>query len=377
MSAGNGPELVASWSATMRHAEVAGEFFWRAVDESRPGLLPLPDAALFFAGLGRLVSGGDDAAGRAALLAVLGRAYRRMRLFTPHHLPIGDALIDTVARFARPWWSPRLARDWQRLYEPTILALARVGRRVGEGPAWWPGEVVDHDRPAPGIAILTVRPQRPLPVCPGQAVPVTVSQVPGRWRWYAPANASRPDGTLELHVRAVPGGSVSHALVDQVCAGDRVWLGPPYGIGLLLDPDPGTDLLLVAGGTGLAPLRALVEQVAAAPEAPRQVTLVVGSRNFMDLYDATSLDKLQCAHDWLTLVPAVSHDLENTEPEERGDALSLAVAHYRPGQEVYVCGPPAMNRTALLRLLVAGVPAERIYLPDEYESLHHGYLPQS
>ncbi|MGW0435018.1 FAD-binding oxidoreductase, partial [Micromonospora sp. NPDC003197] len=362
MRVGNGTELMASWAATMRHVDQAVEHFWYLVEDSRPGLLPAGDAVLFLTGLGRLVSGGDDAAGRAALLAVLGRAYRRFCLFTPHHLPIGDALIDTVACYARPWWSPRLARDWQRLYRPTIRALARVGRGVGEGPAWWSAEVVDHDRPAPGIAILTVRPQGLLPVRPGQAVPVMVSQVPGRWRWYAPANAPRSDGSLELHVRAVPGGEVSHALVDQVCAGDRVWLGPPYGNGLMLDPDVGADLLLVAGGTGLAPLRALVEQVAAAPDTPRRVTLVVGSRNFIDLYDATSLDKLECAHDWLRLVPAVSHDVENTEPEERGDALTLALAHYRPGQEVYVCGPPAMNRDALLRLLVAGVPAEQIHL---------------
>jgi len=57
MSAGNGPELMASWSATMRHADSAGEFFWRAVEQVRPGLLPTHDAGLFFAGLGWLVSG--------------------------------------------------------------------------------------------------------------------------------------------------------------------------------------------------------------------------------------------------------------------------------------------------------------------------------
>ena len=52
------------------------------------------------------------------------------------------------------------------------------------------------------------------------------------------------------------------------------------------------DLLLVAGGTGLAPLRALVEQVAADPDG-RRVTLVVGARTFFDLYDPIALDKLQ------------------------------------------------------------------------------------
>ncbi|MFI1193854.1 hypothetical protein ACH4T9_11440 [Micromonospora sp. NPDC020750] len=103
------------------------------------------------------------------------------------------------------------------------------------------------------------------------------------------------------------------------------------------DPPPATPPGPALGrrGTGLAPLRALVEQVAAAPDG-RRVTLVVGARTFADLYDAISLDKLQCAHGWLTIVPAFSHDVF-AEPAERGDALTLALDHHDPGQEVYVC----------------------------------------
>ncbi|WBB75274.1 hypothetical protein O7602_07080 [Micromonospora sp. WMMD1128] len=129
------------------------------------------------------------------------------------------------------------------------------------------------------------------------------------------------------------------------------------------DPASRADLLLVAGGTGLAPLRALAEQVAAVP-AGRRVIMVVGSRAFADLYDAISLDKLQCAHDWLNVVPAFSHD-PCAEPGERGDALTVALDHYRPGQEVYVCGPPPMVAGSRLRLLAAGVPAGRIHLPND------------
>jgi NAD(P)H-flavin reductase len=163
--------------------------------------------------------------------------------------------------------------------------------------------------------------------------------------------------------RAVPAGTVSPALVHEVRPGDQLRLGPPHGTGLTLVADPTRELLLVAGGTGLAPLRALVEQVAAG--APRPVTLIVGSRAFADLYDAVALDKLQCAYDWLTVRPAFSHDLLAT-PAEEGDALTVALRRHRPGQEVYVCGPPAMVAGARLRLLAAGVPAHRIHLPDAH-----------
>lgn len=308
--------------------------------------------------------GKDDAAGRAALVTVLGRAYRRHDLHPYVESTIGDALVATVARFARTRWVPALGLCWARAYRRAIRAVARAADRTERGPAWWPAEVVGHVRPVDGVAIVTVRPESPLPYRPGQALPVSVDRLPGVWRWYAPANAPRRDGTVELHVRAIPVGTVSSLLVHEVRPGDRLLLGPPYGSGLTLDGERARDLLLVAGGTGLAPLRALVEQVAAAPTR-RRVTLVVGSRTFTDLYDATVLDRLQCRHDWLTIRPAFSHD-PCAEPDEEGDAVTVALRHHRPGQEVYVCGPPAMVAGSRLRLLAAGVPADRIHLPDEF-----------
>ncbi|MEV4810074.1 oxidoreductase [Micromonospora avicenniae] len=351
--------LAASWSATMRYARAAADHFWCTVADRCPGLLPEREAAVFLAALGRLASGGDDPAGRAALLAVLGRAWRRYRL-PPHQLTIEAALTATVARHAP--LTPELTVAWERACRRASAAVARSAARVGDGPAWWPVQVVGHERPTDGVAIMTVRPWRRHPFRPGQAVPVCIERWPGRWRWYSPANAPRADGTLELHVRAV--AAVSRALVHAVRPGDRLWLGPPCDVGLILDPASRADLLLVAGGTGLAPLRALVEQVAATPVG-RRVTLVVGARTFADLYDAISLDKLQRAHEWLTIVPAFSHDVA-AEPGERGDALTVAMDHHRPGQEVYLCGPPVMVAGSRLRLLAAGVPAERIHLPDGF-----------
>ncbi|MEV4726280.1 FAD-binding oxidoreductase, partial [Micromonospora humida] len=108
-----------------------------------------------------------------------------------------------------------------------------------------PATVTGHDRPCPGIAILTVRPWARLSHRPGQAVPVETPRHPGRWRWYCPANAPRPDGTVELHVRAVAAGTVSGSLVDEVRPGELLRLGSPRDTGLCLRDG---DLLLVAGG---------------------------------------------------------------------------------------------------------------------------------
>ncbi|MCZ7439529.1 FAD-binding oxidoreductase [Micromonospora sp. WMMC241] len=318
--------------------------FWVAVQDRCPGLLPERDAPLLHASLLRLLEGGDDRAGRLALLRALGCAYRSFGLRPWHAAAVGDALLPAPGL---RWW-----RAW-RLIE-------RTAARLADGPAWWPVEVVDHDRAADTIAILTVRPWRRLAFRAGQAIPVSTPRRAGRWRWLSPANVARPDGTIEFHVRAVGSGSVSHSLVHEVRPGELLHLGAPQDSGLEL-VDGGDDLLLVAGGTGLAPLRALTEQVAAAPDG-RRVTLIVGARAFADLYDAIALDKLQQAHDWLSVVPAFSDDPEAT-PAEQGTAIALATYHHRPGQHVHVCGPPAMLAAARRWLSLAGVPADHQHLP--------------
>ncbi|MEV1111168.1 FAD-binding oxidoreductase [Micromonospora sp. NPDC049751] len=352
--------LAAAWESV--DVRAAGDF-WCTVEDRRTGLLPHRDAPLFFTALGRLLVGGDVPANRAALLQVLGHAYRHFDLL-PHATTIGDALLATVARHAQPVWTSQLTVVAERALCRATQAIRRAAALAGDGRAWWHVEVIGHDRPSPDIAILTVRPLRRLPLQPGHAVPVCTPRLPGHWRWLSPANAPRPDGTVELHVRAVPAGTVSHRLVHRVRPGELLWLGPPVDTGLSLDPARTDDLLLVAGGTGLAPLRALVEQVATAPDG-RRVTLVVGVRTFTDLYDAIALDKLQCAHDWLTIVPALSDD-PCAEPGEQGDAVTIALDHHRPGQDIYVCGPPAMVAGARARLLALGIPNARVHMPQSF-----------
>ncbi len=84
---------------------------------------------------------------------------------------------------------------------------------------------------------------------------------PRAWRPYSIANAPRRGGLIELHVRAVPGGLVSNTLVHHSVTGDCVLLGAAAGAMTLADSD--RDLLCVAGGTGLAPIKAIIEQALA------------------------------------------------------------------------------------------------------------------
>jgi hypothetical protein len=112
--------------------------------------------------------------------------------------------------------------------------------------------------------------------------------------------AGAPDGggRLRLPVRAVPGGLVSTVLVDQTAAGDTLILGPARGeMSAAAMADPGGDVACFAGGTGLAPVKALVEELSGgrSPRSAASILLFVGARREADLYDLPDLRRLAAA----------------------------------------------------------------------------------
>jgi NAD(P)H-flavin reductase len=200
-------------------------------------------------------------------------------------------------------------------------------------------------------------PRAPFPFLPGQSLSLETELRPRLWRYYSVANAPRPDGSLELHVKARDGGPVSTALVHGAAVGTELRLGPALGE-LTLDPDSDRDLLLVAGGTGVAPLKAIVDQVARQGPA-RRVDLFVGARTEAALYDRAELERLQEEHLWLTVTPAVSHDPGS--PVAQG-VVGEVVGRSGPwnSREVFVAGPGVMVEDTVARLLQDGVRRERI-----------------
>ena len=217
--------------------------------------------------------------------------------------------------------------------------------------------MVAHDRRTIDVAVLLVRPRAGYDYLPGQSVSLESELRPRLWRYYSPANAPRPDGLLEIHVKARDGGPVSSALVRRVGVGDVLRLGPPLGH-LTLDSESDRDLLLVAGGMGLAPLKAIVDQVARHGPA-RRVDLFVGFRTEDQIYDRADLRRLEQENPWLTVTYAVSEDkVSSLEQGEVGDV----VVRHGPwlSREVCVAGPAPMVDDTVARLLQHGVPPQRV-----------------
>ena len=174
-----------------------------------------------------------------------------------------------------------------------------------QGPAWWDGTVIEHLRVSRDLAMVRLQLDRPMPYHAGQYVNVAVPQCPRRWRYLTPAIPPDDSGAIEFHVRAVSGGMVSNAIVNETQPGDRWRLSSPHG-GLQVDRDGG-DVLMVAGSTGLAPLRSIVMDLTRWGENPR-VHMFFGGRYPCELYDLPTLWQIAAHNPWLSVTPVSEHN---------------------------------------------------------------------
>ncbi|TDC62596.1 oxidoreductase [Actinomadura sp. GC306] len=322
--------------------------------------------------LGHIVARADDLPALVPFLRQLGRDHRRFGILSEHYPHVGASLIATLRHFSGPEWTEDVESDWNAAYGLVAkVMLEAADEEALNSPAWWNGQVVAVERRRFDICVLRVQPDRPLPYRPGQSVALEVPSRLRHWRYYSMANAPRPDHTVDFHVRLVDGGPVSPVLVRSTEPGDRVRMGAPVGT-LMLDESSGRDVLLVAGSTGLAPLKAILEQISRRSDPPH-VHLFFGARTRDGLYDLEDLAKLAGEFRWLTVVPAVSDESAGhgfTALLQPGDGdveygnLPDIVAGHGPwdGHDAYVCGPSAMVGHTVDHLVRLGVPRDRVRL---------------
>ncbi len=312
--------------------------------------------------LAQIVSSVDRTDELTPFLQGLGRDHRKFGALTEHYDAIGDSLLTTIAHFSGDGWTPELAADWGDAYNLIASVMITAAKRDETlRPAFWSGTVISCDHRSFDISVLQVRPEPMMNYQPGQSVALESPRRPRLWRYYSIANAPREDATLEFHIRLIDGGAVSMALTQGQSVGDEVRIGPPVGV-LTRDVTSGRDILMIAGSTGLAPLKSIIEQIATLP-APPTVHLFFGARSADGLYDLASLDKLAAEHEWLTVTPSVSAD-----SRYRGETGSLPEVVTRHGSwskhDVYMAGPTELVHETTTRLTSAGTPRNQIHVED-------------
>jgi len=357
--------LKASWAQVSTLGDQAAAYFYATLFSLDPRLRGLFATSMggqrdrLLAALGHIVSQVDETDRLVPFVEQLGRDHRRFEVRAQDYPTVGQALLYTLAYGLGPDWTEQLAADWAEAYTIVSGVMVQAATAAAEqnSPAWWDAEVIAHERRCADIAVLTVRPAQELPYRAGQSLAVESHLRPKVWRYLSPANAPRSDGTIEFHVRAVPGGQLSPALVYQCRTGDVLRLGSPIGSRLTVPPGSGPDLLLLAGGTGVAPMRAIVEQLAGGT-SDRKVMLILGAATVWELYDQAAIQQLAEDLRWFQVVGVVSDD----PTVERNGTVADAALQSGPWYDrlVYVCGSPGMVAGTCQSMLDAGYPAANI-----------------
>jgi NAD(P)H-flavin reductase/hemoglobin-like flavoprotein len=362
--------LKKSWESVARYGDQVPLFFYSTLFLTHPytrGMFPVSMASQrdkLVAALGRVISNVDNLEAVVPTLQQLGRDHRKFAVVRDHYPAVGSALLSTLEHFSGPDWTDELARDWEAAFGIVAKVMIDAADAAAETPAWWEAAVIAHERRTVDVAVLRIRPSGRLPYRAGQSISVETPLRPRLWRYFSPATLPDGDGSFELHVRLIDGGPVSTALVHATQVGDVLRLGPPVGRRLTLEDDTGRDLVLLAGGTGLAPMKALLQEVHA-DGGNRRVHLFCGARFHRELYDMPALHGMTDAPDWVRLVPCVSDEVAMGGLVETGTAVEVAMRHGPwPDHEIYVCGSPTMVRGTLRALEGAGVPTGRVHVDE-------------
>jgi CDP-4-dehydro-6-deoxyglucose reductase len=199
-----------------------------------------------------------------------------------------------------------------------------------------PYRVISLERRTATIAELWLRPlDGALRFLPGEYV--LLEDVDGAVapRSYSIANAPRSDGLLSLLVTRVPGGQASTWVHGRLRIGDEVMVDGPYGT-FVDDPTRPSPCLLLAAGSGLAPMRALVEAAMLAGTR-RSLTLIFSARAAGDVIDGVPFCRLQEHHPQFRFIRTLTR-AAGPPPNGRIPALLRRCAEDLGDHDVYIAG---------------------------------------
>jgi CDP-4-dehydro-6-deoxyglucose reductase len=180
---------------------------------------------------------------------------------------------------------------------------------------------------------------------PGQYIDFQLKD--GHARSYSLANPPHDDALLELHVRHVPGGLFSERVFTTLKERDILRLKGPLG-SFFIREDSAKPMIFVAGGTGFAPVKSMLQHAFAA-HVDRELVLYWGVRSLKDLYMAELPQQWLAEHPNFSFIPVLSKPQPDDQWQGRTGFVHQAVLEDfadLSGYQVYACGAPAMVDSA-------------------------------
>ncbi|SFS96726.1 NADH:ubiquinone reductase (Na(+)-transporting) subunit F [Saccharopolyspora flava] len=229
------------------------------------------------------------------------------------------------------------------------------------------GTVVGLDDIARDIRRLVVELDEPMSFNPGQYAEILVPGT-GAARQYSMANPPSETSRLEFHVRRTPGGIATDGwMFAGLAVGERIELKGPLGdFGMPVAQEE--PAILIAGGTGLAPLKSIVRHALDHDLAP-ELHLYHGGRSRQDLYDVEFFTDLARRHPHFGYRPCLS---EEDWDGATGLVTDVVLADFQScrGLSAYLCGPPGMVEAGVKALKRRRMAPRKIFREEFLDASH-------
>ncbi len=213
-----------------------------------------------------------------------------------------------------------------------------------------------------------------LPFLPGQYLDFLVED--GRRRSFSMANPPHDSELLELHVRKVSGGGFTERLFGHVGTGALLRIEGP--LGQFIYRDGLSPILMVAGGTGFAPLKSMLRHILEKTPG-RDVHLYWGARQAQDLYEEALVLEWMRQHPRLKFTAVLSEALDSGAPHRQLGWVHEGVLADYPSlakHEVYAAGPPALIEAIRTSFPPKGLSEDRLHF-DSFDYAPRPLAPRS
>lgn len=216
-----------------------------------------------------------------------------------------------------------------------------------------------------GVTLGILSPAEGISYKPGQYIQLEIpkyklSKEP-EYRAFSMASSSKKPHSVELYIGLVEKGVVSTYVHEYLKEGEELIMRGPFGDFYFRDSE--RDILLIATGTGLAPIMSILRFIRS-EQIQRKTTLFFGTRIRENLYCVEELREMEKQLPAFTFIPTLSRAAENSQWEgKRGRVTDLIEDLVPEGADydVYICGNPDMVDSCMDRLLKKGIPEEQIY----------------
>jgi len=190
----------------------------------------------------------------------------------------------------------------------------------------------------------------------------------GKRRPFSLANAPHVDNMLELHLRLIPGGQFTEYVFNEMPDKAILRIEAPFG-SFFLREDSNKPIIMVAGGTGFAPIKGIIEYMLH-NNIQRNITLYWGAHALQDLYMPALPEMWAAEHPHIKFIPVISGGSSEDHWQGRTGHVHQAVlddfaATGLADYEVYCCGAPAMVKVAQESFVKAGL-ADDAFFSDAF-----------